>query len=165
MSRCGYTGEDGYEISVPSNSAATLVSLLLQSKGVNVKLAGLGPRDSLRCSISFAKRRQCLLTNKKKITRLEAGLCLYGSDIDETTTPVEAALTWLIPKSRRDSQGFPGAKIICQQLREGVSRKRIGLTLDKGKKSIFKIFPKTSNKFQAPQLVTIVKFKVKVVKK
>lgn len=75
ITRCGYTGEDGVEISVPSEKIVHVVNALLASKVGNVQLAGLGARDSLR---------------------LEAGLCLYGNDMDESTTPVEAALTWLI---------------------------------------------------------------------
>ena len=61
------------------------------------------------------------------LTRLEAGLCLYGSDMDEATTPVEAALAWLIPKTRRARGGFPGAEVIAAQLRGGVARRRVGL--------------------------------------
>jgi aminomethyltransferase len=72
-----YTGEDGFEISIPSSSASSVVSALLASDVASVHLAGLGARDSLR---------------------LEAGLCLYGNDIDETTTPVEANLAWTIGK-------------------------------------------------------------------
>ncbi|VDP52565.1 unnamed protein product [Soboliphyme baturini] len=75
VTRCGYTGEDGVEISVDADKAPDLCNAILCSSSANVKLAGLGARDSLR---------------------LEAGLCLYGNDIDETTTPVEAALVWLI---------------------------------------------------------------------
>ena len=109
VTRCGYTGEDGVEISVPEKDCANLVETLLSSSG-NPALAGLGARDSLR---------------------LEAGLCLYGNDIDSTTTPVEATLGWTIPKTRRVTGGFPGADIILSQLREGASRKRVGF-LSKG---------------------------------
>lgn len=105
VTRCGYTGEDGVEISVPQDRAVHLVETILGSGG-DPALAGLGARDSLR---------------------LEAGLCLYGNDIDESTTPVEAALAWLIPKTRRARGGYPGAEVITRQLREGVSRKRVGL--------------------------------------
>ena len=105
LTRCGYTGEDGLEISVPSTEAATLVEALLQSDG-QPALAGLGARDSLR---------------------LEAGLCLYGSDMDEDTSPVEAGLAWLISKERRARGGYPGAETISTQLREGVKRRRVGL--------------------------------------
>ena len=106
VTRCGYTGEDGVEISVAERDAVSLVEALLQSPGGQPALAGLGARDSLR---------------------LEAGLCLYGSDIDGTTTPVEAGLAWLISKSRRQRGGFPGQERILEQLRAGVSRRRVGL--------------------------------------
>ena len=107
VTRSGYTGEDGYEISIPSADAVRITELLLAEDGV--ELAGLGARDSLR---------------------LEAGLCLYGHDIDETTTPVEAALTWSISKRRREEGGFPGATVIQQQIADGVSRKRVGILPD-----------------------------------
>lgn len=106
ITRCGYTGEDGVEISVQSSQAQKLTESLLES-GV-LKLAGLGARDSLR---------------------LEAGLCLYGSDIDSKTTPVEAALAWLVTKRRRTTRDFPGADVILGQLKEGVSRRRVGLQM------------------------------------
>ncbi|XP_016964610.1 aminomethyltransferase, mitochondrial [Drosophila biarmipes] len=106
ITRCGYTGEDGVEISVESSQAQNLTEALLQS-GV-LKLAGLGARDSLR---------------------LEAGLCLYGSDIDSKTTPVEAALAWLVSKRRRTTRDFPGAEVILGQLKDGVSRRRVGLQM------------------------------------
>merc|ERR1719228_1294869 len=109
VTRCGYTGEDGVEISVLEKDCANLVETLLNSSG-NPALAGLGARDSLR---------------------LEAGLCLYGNDIDTTTTPVEASLAWTIPKTRRSHGGFPGAEVILKQLKEGVDRKRVGF-LSKG---------------------------------
>jgi aminomethyltransferase len=109
VSRSGYTGEDGFEISVPSDCAEKLARRLLAE--AEVRPIGLGARDSLR---------------------LEAGLCLYGSDIDETTTPVEAALVWSISKRRREQGGFPGAAVIQQQLRDGPSRVRVGVkSLDK----------------------------------
>ncbi|WP_215754712.1 glycine cleavage system aminomethyltransferase GcvT [Acetobacter sp. P5B1] len=108
ISRSGYTGEDGFEISLPAMDASRVARKLLEQPAV--KLIGLGARDSLR---------------------LEAGMCLYGSDIDETTTPVEAALEWSIQKSRRRGGaregGFPGADVILAQLEEGVSRRRVGL--------------------------------------
>jgi len=104
VSRSGYTGEDGFEISVPNEHAERLARLLLGE--AEVAPAGLGARDSLR---------------------LEAGLCLYGNDIDEDTTPVEAALTWVIAPRRRAEGGFPGADIILSQIAEGVKRKRVGL--------------------------------------
>ena len=108
VSRSGYTGEDGYEISVPSAQAADLAEQLLEDD--TVALIGLGARDSLR---------------------LEGGLCLYGHDIDTGTTPTEAALNWAIQKVRRAdgarSGGFPGADKILAQLENGTTRKRVGL--------------------------------------
>ncbi|MDX5367669.1 MAG: glycine cleavage system aminomethyltransferase GcvT [Alphaproteobacteria bacterium] len=109
VSRSGYTGEDGYEISVPEAEAVALTKKLLAE--AEVKPIGLGARDSLR---------------------LEAGLCLYGHDIDETTTPVEGALIWTIAKRRREEANFPGAKIILDQIANGATRKRVGL-LPEGK--------------------------------
>lgn len=106
ITRCGYTGEDGVEISVKSSQVENLTEALLES-GI-LKLAGLGARDSLR---------------------LEAGLCLYGSDIDAKTTPVEATLAWLVAKRRRTAQDFPGAETILGQLKSGVSRRRVGLQM------------------------------------
>ena len=109
VTRSGYTGEDGFEISVPGEAAALLAEALLAQP--EVKPAGLGARDTLR---------------------LEAGLCLYGHDISPTTTPVEAALTWAIQKVRRTGGaregGYPGANVINAQLGHGVSNKRVGLT-------------------------------------
>ena len=107
VSRSGYTGEDGYEISVPADKAEALARRLLAEDAVAP--AGLGARDSLR---------------------LEAGLCLYGHDIDTTTTPVEADLTWAIQKRRRQEGGFPGAAVVQQQLAEGAKRRRVGLQPD-----------------------------------
>lgn len=104
ITRCGYTGEDGVEISVPSSRVVELTEKLLSNP--EVKLAGLGARDSLR---------------------LEAGLCLYGNDIDETTTPVEATLVWTIGKRRRQTRDFPGADIIVPQIKNKTQRKRVGL--------------------------------------
>ena len=103
-SRSGYTGEDGVEISVAAEQAEALARLLLDQPGVQP--AGLGARDSLR---------------------LEAGLCLYGNDIDETTSPVEAALTWSIGKRRRMAWDFPGAGRVRQELADGPARLRVGL--------------------------------------
>lgn len=107
-SRSGYTGEDGFEISVPEARAEGLTRTLLAQDGVEA--IGLGARDSLR---------------------LEAGLCLYGHDIDTGTTPVEGALTWAIQKVRRAggdrAGGFPGAAIVLDQISEGAARKRVGL--------------------------------------
>ncbi len=108
VSRSGYTGEDGYEISAPADRAEALARRLLAEP--EVAPVGLGARDSLR---------------------LEAGLCLYGHDIDTTTTPVEAGLGWAIQKTRRNGGarvgGFPGAETILRQLAEGVERRRVGL--------------------------------------
>jgi aminomethyltransferase len=104
VTRSGYTGEDGYEISVPADKADALARRLLADDAVEA--IGLGARDSLR---------------------LEAGLCLYGSDIDTTITPVEAGLTWIIGKRRREDGGFPGAAVIQKQLTEGAPRLRVGL--------------------------------------
>ncbi|MBU6462796.1 MAG: glycine cleavage system aminomethyltransferase GcvT [Bradyrhizobium sp.] len=108
VSRSGYTGEDGFEISVPAERVETLAEALLADSAVLP--IGLGARDSLR---------------------LEAGLCLYGHDIDTTTTPVESALEWSIQKSRRTSGaragGFAGADRILPQLENGASRRRVGL--------------------------------------
>jgi len=107
ITRSGYTGEDGYEISLPASQIDAFAGDLLNDE--RVKPVGLGARDSLR---------------------LEAGLCLYGHDIDETTSPVEAALAWSIGKRRRIEGGFAGADRIQRELREGAARKRIGLLLE-----------------------------------
>lgn len=108
VSRSGYTGEDGYELSMPSDDALTVARALLMQP--EVKPVGLGARDTLR---------------------LEAGLCLYGHDIDEQTTPVEAGLTWAIQKIRRPGGaregGYPGADAIESQMTGGTLIKRIGL--------------------------------------
>ena len=105
--RSGYTGEDGWEISAPADQAEALARLLLAQPGV--RPVGLGARDSLR---------------------LEAGLCLYGADIDTATTPIEAGLAWIIGKRRREQGGFPGADIILGQLKDGPARKRVGIRPD-----------------------------------
>ncbi|WP_207477993.1 glycine cleavage system aminomethyltransferase GcvT [Arenibaculum pallidiluteum] len=107
VSRSGYTGEDGYEISVEAARAEDLARMLLARP--EVEPIGLGARDSLR---------------------LEAGLCLYGHDIDETTTPVEAALTWTISKRRRAEGGYPGDAVVAAQLRDGPGRLRVGIRPD-----------------------------------
>ncbi|MDO9383128.1 MAG: glycine cleavage system aminomethyltransferase GcvT [Hyphomicrobiaceae bacterium] len=108
VSRSGYTGEDGYEISIPRDHAEHAVRALLAIDGIAP--IGLGARDSLR---------------------LEAGLCLHGADITEATTPVEAALEWAIQPVRRTggerAGGFPGADVILDQLSNGASRRRVGL--------------------------------------
>uniref|UniRef100_A0A671PQ30 Aminomethyltransferase, mitochondrial n=1 Tax=Sinocyclocheilus anshuiensis TaxID=1608454 RepID=A0A671PQ30_9TELE len=136
VTRCGYTGEDGVEISISNECCLFTVSIHQKKKSImvstkiltsstisvpsgdivslteklladsEVKLAGLGARDSLR---------------------LEAGLCLYGNDIDETTTPVEASLVWTIGKRRRQARDFPGADIIVPQIKAKTQRKRVGL--------------------------------------
>lgn len=111
ITRCGYTGEDGFEISIPADKGSFVAEALLDSKAGNVKLAGLGARDSLR---------------------LEAGLCLYGSDIDETTSPIEAGLAWLVAKRRREAKDFPGANMILDQLKNGCTRRRVGVLLANG---------------------------------
>jgi len=104
VTRSGYTGEDGYEISVPNDRAEELARKLLAED--EVEAIGLGARDSLR---------------------LEAGLCLYGNDIDTTTTPVEGDLNWIINKRRREEGGFKGADVILDQLANGADRKRVGI--------------------------------------
>ena len=108
VSRSGYTGEDGFEISLPDAEAEAVCRALLEME--EVEPIGLGARDSLR---------------------LEAGLCLYGNDIDAGTSPVEGALTWAMQKVRRKGGaregGFPGADVILGQMAEGVARKRVGL--------------------------------------
>jgi len=108
VTRSGYTGEDGFEISVPADDAVVLARTLLREP--EVKPAGLGARDTLR---------------------LEAGLCLYGHDIDDKTTPVEAGLSWAIQKARRPGGAraghYPGAAVIEAQLASGAAIKRVGL--------------------------------------
>ncbi len=104
ISRSGYTGEDGFEISLPQDLAAAFTQKLLGNP--DVKLIGLGARDSLR---------------------LEAGLCLYGHDLDENTTPVEANLKWTIGKRRREAANFAGAEKIMAQMTAGATRLRVGL--------------------------------------
>jgi glycine cleavage system T protein (aminomethyltransferase) len=107
ISRSGYTGEDGFEVSLAADKAEPLARLLLAQDGVQP--IGLGARDSLR---------------------LEAGLCLYGHDIDETTSPVEAGLAWSIQKRRRTEGGFPGSARIQRELAEGPARRRVGIRPD-----------------------------------
>lgn len=108
VTRSGYTGEDGFEISVENAHAEVVARTLLSEP--EVKPIGLGARDSLR---------------------LEAGLCLYGHDMDRSTSPIEASLSWAISKARRMAGvregGFPGASVIHEQLARGVTRKRVGL--------------------------------------
>jgi aminomethyltransferase len=107
VSRSGYTGEDGFEISLRNEDAAKLWNLLLSNEVV--KPIGLGARDSLR---------------------LEAGLCLYGHDIDETTSPNEAGLMWSIAKRRREEGGFMGATRVQSEIKNGVKRQRVGIKPD-----------------------------------
>lgn len=114
VTRSGYTGEDGFEISISPEVVQPVVEHLLHSAGPDrLRLAGLGARDSLR---------------------LEAGMCLYGHDLDDTTTPVEAGLAWIVHKNRRTAGGFHGDKVILQQLQPvkdggGPSRRRVGLVV------------------------------------
>ena len=107
VTRSGYTGEDGFEISVPADHAFALAEDLLAQP--EIKPAGLGARDTLR---------------------LEAGLCLYGHDIDTTTSPIEAGLAWSIQKRRRTEGGFPGAERILRELAIGPKRVRVGIKPD-----------------------------------
>lgn len=111
VTRSGYTGEDGFEISMPADKAETITRELLSFD--QVEPVGLGARDSLR---------------------LEAGLCLYGHDMDANTTPVEASLIWAISKSRRlggeKEGGFPGAEVVLAQIASGANRKRVGLAVE-----------------------------------
>jgi aminomethyltransferase len=107
ISRSGYTGEDGFEISVPADGASVVAQRILDER--EVISAGLGARDSLR---------------------LEAGLCLYGNDIDELTSPVEADLAWTIGRHRRTTWDFPGAAVIRDQFEHGTSRRRVGIRPD-----------------------------------
>ncbi len=104
VSRCGYTGEDGFEVLAPNAQGEALVREILEDE--RVELIGLGARDSLR---------------------LEAGLCLYGHDLDETRTPIEAGLGWVIQKRRREAADFPGAGRILKQLADGPTQKRVGI--------------------------------------
>lgn len=104
VTRSGYTGEDGFEITVRAIHVQALAEKLLENP--HVKLIGLGARDSLR---------------------LEAGLCLYGHDIDENTTPIDANLKWTVPKRRREEKNFPGAAQIADAAKNGSSILRVGL--------------------------------------
>ncbi len=104
ITRSGYTGEDGFELSLPADEGLELVDQLAAHPDVN--WIGLGARDSLR---------------------LEAGLCLYGHDLDETTSPVEAALNWIVSKNRREAADFAGAGRILAELANGTTRKRVGI--------------------------------------
>ncbi|CAM8896352.1 unnamed protein product [Rhodiola kirilowii] len=106
LTRTGYTGEDGFEISIPSEHAVDIAKEILEKSEGKVRLTGLGARDSLR---------------------LEAGLCLYGNDMEQHITPVEAGLAWAIGKRRRAEGGFLGAEVILKQLADGPSIRRVGL--------------------------------------
>ena len=107
ISRSGYTGEDGFEISIPTNDVNKFAKLLLSHP--EVEFIGLGARDSLR---------------------LEAGLCLYGQDLNPNITPVEARLAWVINKRRRKEGGFPGFETITRQLENGAKYGRVGVEPD-----------------------------------
>ncbi|MCL7041588.1 hypothetical protein MKW94_002179 [Papaver nudicaule] len=106
LTRTGYTGEDGFEISIPSERTLELTKAILEKSEGKIRLTGLGARDSLR---------------------LEAGLCLYGNDMEQHVTPVEAGLTWAIGKRRRAEGGFLGAEVILKQLETGPSIRRVGI--------------------------------------
>lgn len=114
VTRCGYTGEDGFEVSISNRLAPAFMEQVLAVKGEDGKslayAAGLGARDSLR---------------------LEAGLCLYGHELLETITPVSAMLTWTISKRRKEQGGFIGDNIVLEQLEKGVNTKRCGFIGDK----------------------------------
>ncbi len=107
VSRSGYTGEDGFELIVPVTDVEAVATALLADD--RVAPAGLGARDSLR---------------------LEAGLCLYGADLDETTSPIEAGLGWVVQKRRREAGDFPGAERILAERAHGPARRRVGLLVD-----------------------------------
>jgi aminomethyltransferase len=107
IARCGYTGEDGFEVSLPAEAAASAWQTL--SAYERVTQVGLGARDTLR---------------------LEAGLCLYGQDLTDEISPVEAALGWTIAKRRREEGGFLGADRILEELARGPARKRVGLAVE-----------------------------------
>ena len=113
VSRCGYTGEDGFEVSVPNAQAESFMETLLAEKDADgnqiAECVGLGARASLR---------------------LEAGLCLYGHDISEEVSPVEGMLLWTISKRRRAEGGFLGYDTVKRHIDEGVSRKRCGFVVN-----------------------------------
>ncbi|KAF9069405.1 hypothetical protein BDP27DRAFT_1421042 [Rhodocollybia butyracea] len=106
VARGGYTGEDGFEISIPPSQTVEVATLLSRSP---VQLTGLGARDSLR---------------------LEAGMCLYGNDLDEETSPVEAGLSWVIGKARKEEGEFIGAERVREHLKNGPPRRRVGFVID-----------------------------------
>lgn len=112
VSRCGYTGEDGFELSIPHKSVLPFVEMLTSKKENGVQLAkfvGLGARDTLR---------------------LEAGLCLYGHELTEEISPIEATLGWTISKRRKQEGGFLGFETIKKHIKEGVSKKRSGFIVE-----------------------------------
>eukprot|EP00349_Pseudokeronopsis_sp_Brazil_P003892 CAMPEP_0202965114 /NCGR_PEP_ID=MMETSP1396-20130829/9204_1 /ASSEMBLY_ACC=CAM_ASM_000872 /TAXON_ID= /ORGANISM="Pseudokeronopsis sp., Strain Brazil" /LENGTH=359 /DNA_ID=CAMNT_0049687737 /DNA_START=135 /DNA_END=1214 /DNA_ORIENTATION=- len=113
VSRCGYTGEDGFEVSVPGEKVVQFVEALQSHKtpdGIQIgKFVGLGARDTLR---------------------LEAGLCLYGHELEENISPIEATLAWTISKRRKETGGYLGDKVVKKHMEEGVSRKRVGFVVE-----------------------------------
>ncbi|KAG9011085.1 Aminomethyltransferase, mitochondrial [Tulasnella sp. JGI-2019a] len=110
IARGGYTGEDGFEISIPPQDTVMITELLTNpAAGSHAQLTGLGARDSLR---------------------LEAGMCLYGHDLSEDITPVEAGLSWVIAKSRRHPGAFIGSDTILQQLKDGPTKRRVGFIVE-----------------------------------
>ncbi|WFD28376.1 aminomethyltransferase [Malassezia nana] len=109
LARGGYTGEDGFEISIPREATEEIARALLDDS--EVELAGLAARDSLR---------------------LEAGMCLYGHDLDESVSPIEGALAWTVGKDRREAGDFLGAQRVLKELKEGPPRRRIGLIVSQG---------------------------------
>jgi len=114
VTRCGYTGEDGFEISLPNEQIEAFMESLWKIKGDDGEQVaipvGLGARDSLR---------------------LEAGLCLYGHELNETTSPIESMLAWTISKRRKESLGFLGDHVVKKHMSEGVTKKRCGFIGDK----------------------------------
>ncbi|KAG5641192.1 hypothetical protein DXG03_005792 [Asterophora parasitica] len=106
VARGGYTGEDGFEISIPPSQTVEVAKLLAKAP---VQLTGLGARDSLR---------------------LEAGMCLYGNELNEEISPIEAGLTWVIPKERREIGGFIGAEGVQKVLKDGPTKRRVGLVIE-----------------------------------
>ncbi|KAH6915701.1 aminomethyltransferase [Coprinopsis sp. MPI-PUGE-AT-0042] len=106
VARGGYTGEDGFEISIPPAHTEEVAKLLSKDP---VQLTGLGARDSLR---------------------LEAGMCLYGNDLDETINPIEAGLAWVVAKERRETGGFIGAETVLKALKDGPAKRRVGLMVE-----------------------------------
>lgn len=108
INRSGYTGEDGYEISLPNKLVEKFCKKLLEDK--DVKLIGLGARDSLR---------------------LEAGLCLYGHDLDPKTTPIEGSLSWALSKKHKSERSFLGSEIVLKQIKDGTKKKRVGIKPEK----------------------------------